>query len=349
MTQRNPPFDAGDSLFEPQSIRATATVGNASPVPTQTPAMPLPLVQSAVFEFVENQLRDARPVERYMTLFLEQELDVSRLNRMHKHLWAAGLPHAPRALHKQLEIGREIRITERADMHMLWTGLTIYLKPLPDFLLSFQIWKDVLCKDVKLHAEALGFLRSYVWLIIYPSDYKIAVARGLLNDAITWEKWSNFISTLVNNGVIQAEVNPRYHFGELRLFRVHWIFRLCSKARLPGDSFIRGYYYRYYDYSSFVNQYLAWLLTAFLYVAIVLTAMQVGLATKRLDRSPMFLAVSWGFAVFSILSPLAIVFLVSFCAGFLVVMNWIFASKKKGRPTLNHPVWNNVALIGWKH
>lgn len=164
-----------------------------------------------------------------MESFLLHEVDVSRLNRIHKHLWIAGLPQPPRTLHNQIEVGREIRITERPDMHMLWTGSVAYLKPLPDFLLSYQVWHDYLCKDPKVYAAALGLLRSYVWLIIYPSDHKIAREKGLINEAITWKKWTDFVSSLVKNGIIEAEVNPRYRFGELRLHRIHRIYRLCSK------------------------------------------------------------------------------------------------------------------------
>ena len=52
--------------------------------------------------------------------YLERELSVQRLNLIHKHLQYAGLQRPCRPLHQQLSLGRIIRITEKADMHMLW-------------------------------------------------------------------------------------------------------------------------------------------------------------------------------------------------------------------------------------
>ena len=46
------------------------------------------------------------------------------------------------------------------------------------------------------------------------------------------------------------------------------------------------------------------MLVAFVYVSIVPTTMQVGLATDRLGKSDMFENASYGFTVFSILAPL---------------------------------------------
>jgi hypothetical protein len=45
-------------------------------------------------------------------------------------------------------------------------------------------------------------------------------------------------------------------------------------------------------------------LTAIIYITVVLTAMQVGLATTQLNTSAMFNRVSYGFTLFSILAPL---------------------------------------------
>jgi hypothetical protein len=72
-------------------------------------------------------------------------------------------------------------------MHMLWAGSVIYLKPLPDFLLSHSVWQKFLCQNASLMESALGLLQSYVWLIMHSSDHRIAVKHGLLDERITWK------------------------------------------------------------------------------------------------------------------------------------------------------------------
>ncbi|KAL4923324.1 uncharacterized protein BDV17DRAFT_277363 [Aspergillus undulatus] len=57
-----------------------------------------------------------------------------------------------------------------------------------------------------------------------------------------------------------------------------------------------------------------------IYIALVLTAMQVGLATDVLARNTAFQNASFGFAVFAILGPLAMVLLI-YCVGALEVLS----------------------------
>jgi hypothetical protein len=78
-------------------------------------------------------------------------------------------------------IGRQIAITERAHLHLLWGDSTIFLKPLPDYLMTYNMWHDLLCREQGLFEDANGFLLSYMWLICHKSDLKIAsVARYYL-------------------------------------------------------------------------------------------------------------------------------------------------------------------------
>ncbi|KAM3541340.1 hypothetical protein ARSEF1564_005771 [Beauveria bassiana] len=57
----------------------------------------------------------------------EKELDLQRLTSIRGWLWVAGLPLPPRALHHQLSLGREIFVTERMDMHLVWTAGRMFL------------------------------------------------------------------------------------------------------------------------------------------------------------------------------------------------------------------------------
>lgn len=73
---------------------------------------------------------------------------------------------------------------------------------------------------------------------------------------------------------------------------------------------VRGYMYEYNQYSDFARRNFAWVIVVFVYITIVLTAMQVGLATDRLGKDDMFQNASYGFTVLSILTPLIILFII---------------------------------------
>lgn len=68
-----------------------------------------------------NGEKGIRRVKDDIQAFLESELDVSRLNTVHEYLWVVGRPMAACALHKQRMLERYIVITEKTDLHLLWT------------------------------------------------------------------------------------------------------------------------------------------------------------------------------------------------------------------------------------
>ena len=138
-----------------------------------------------------------------------------------------------------------------------------------------------------------------------------------------------------------ANINIRYRRGELRISRINWIFRFCSRTRNP-TTFFRGFLYGYRNYGSFAERNLAWLASATVYTVLVLTAMQVGLATDQLGHSVSFQRASYGFTVFSIISPLIVVVGIFALVLILVVFNWRYTLKTKKR-------WDYPAIKGFKH
>lgn len=82
--------------------------------------------------------------------------------------------------------------TERAELHLLWRDDRLYLKPLPDYLLSYGVWERTLLKDQDLRENAKGFLLSYLWLIRQNSDFIIAQRENLISNALSWEHWTTF-------------------------------------------------------------------------------------------------------------------------------------------------------------
>ena len=289
--------------------------------------------------------------------WIKNELDVERLHRIKRWFWIVGRPTPPRPLHHQKLLGREIFITEQMDMHLVWTAGCMYLKPLPRFLLEPQFWTRFLscapncacvggkgtvqispvpeikpgepeyCKQRKLRRVAFGFLFSYVALIRHESDLSIAKGSFLLPGEVNWAYWTALVKEL-DPEHIYPNIDERFVYGELRLSRLNKIFKLTQRPIL------RGYAYRWQQYSSFFQQYFGLLAAVTVYIAIILTAMQVGLATDKLQGSKVFMDASYGFTIFSILGPLIIMALIFLFFLYLFGNNWYatisFSRKRLG-------------------
>lgn len=241
----------------------------------------------------------------------------------------------PRPLHYQLLLSREILVTEQMDMHLVWTTGRIFLKPIPRFLLEPRFWHrylscEVVCRCATVAAVkdvskcplrmagkcALGFLFSYVALISHESDFLIAKEKHLIPQEVKWPGWRTFVEQL-DTEHIYMRIDPRFIYGELRLSRLNKIYILSQRP------FLRGYVSHWNQYGSFFRDNFAWLASAIVYIAIVLTAMQVGLATHSLANNDTFQAVSYGFTIFSILGPVAATGLIITVFCYTFVNNWM--------------------------
>lgn len=252
--------------------------------------------------------------------FLLKNLLMRKLNHIDRHLWLAGQPTPPKPLNYQIASSREIVVDERIDMHLVWEHTRrLHLKPVPRCLLDADFWTThLICngsccvavrhehpvQDMKpctkeLYQCALGFLYSYIALIQFESDFFIAHDHHLLPHDVTWEKWLSLTRQLLGHGVASpANINRRYLYGELRLSQLNKIYAFRY------GSMLRGYQYTYQTYGEFFRDYLTPVTATTVYVALVLTAMQVGLATNHLRNSATFQNVSYGLTIFSILGPL---------------------------------------------
>ncbi|KAB5581199.1 hypothetical protein GE09DRAFT_936639, partial [Coniochaeta sp. 2T2.1] len=152
------------------------------------------------------------------------------------------------------------------------------------------------------HDDASGLLQSYVALIQYRSDFSIAQDAGLVDKDLKWDDWVDIATKVLAQ--TNPEVNERYTYGELRLSRLNKI--------LWAHGQMRGYHFPYQTYGEMFTANIAPIAGATVYVALVLTAMQVGLATHALGHNDAFHNVSYGFAVFSIIAPIGLVVLIVF-------------------------------------
>ncbi|KAF2841730.1 hypothetical protein M501DRAFT_1009576 [Patellaria atrata CBS 101060] len=259
------------------------------------PTVATPLY-SASYRNKNNQIELASPND---SEYLQKELSVTRLNEISEHLWLVGLPMPPRPLHVQKIKMREIVITEQTDLHLVWSPRRIYIKPIPRFLLQPKVWEEYLCKSHQLYSCAMGFLQSYTALIQHQSDFKLATEAGLLPEELTWPKWTVLVAQFLTSPNV-LDVNKRYKYGELRLGRLNLIYRLRMRK-------VRGYLSSCTTYGDFFRDNVNSLITLFAYTTIALSAMQVGLGTTYLQDNEAFHAVSYGFSVFAIIAPLALI------------------------------------------
>jgi hypothetical protein len=104
--------------------------------------------------------------------------------------------------------GPKIITTEQADLHLTWNDAGIFIKALPLYLLSKQVWMDYLCKDPDRDKAAVGLLLSYTWLITTRNDLSIATDRTgggpLVPEDITWKEWRDLVLVMTGFQIRQA-------------------------------------------------------------------------------------------------------------------------------------------------
>jgi hypothetical protein len=218
--------------------------------------------------------------------FLSGELSSVKLSSIYPYLWMCGRRHNIHPLHWQKMMSRTIFITEQPSLHLVWYQSTIYIKPLPRFLMDWSFWDREICPMAEhedsekemLWREANGFVFTYTRLIVHESDFRIAHEIGLLPPEITWSQWSSLRFDMASalKPINRSTVTRRYEYGELRLARLNLVYRFFRFKLL-------GYHHVYRNYNSFFSQEFAWLLLLFAYVTVTLTAFQT--ATAFGDKS----------------------------------------------------------------
>ena len=322
-----PPFSSDEELFALRD--PPSNINNKKP--KQHSWLTLPAVYHPDKErgFVEIDPQNKPEFADWMQF----DLDVSRLNKVEKYLWLVGPDSPAKPLHGQIAAGRSIVVTERAHMHLVWHSSTVWIKPLPEYLLCGEIWTSHICNKAELYGSALGFFWSYIWLVRNKSDFQIAHGISLLPSEMSWEQWTTLCRAVMKN-IEHDRINVRYLHGEMRLEILNWIYRLCPETREPA-TFFRGYLYGYHSKSTFLRENTTWLVSALVYIAIVLEAMQVGLATTVLGAEREFQRISFGFTMFAILAPQAIFLMVVLMNLVIFIFNMAYTLGRRKRDNKN--------------
>ena len=244
-----------------------------------------------------------------------QDLDTAILNQLHDHLWFVGKKSHSHidAIHQHVIKERSLIVAEDSALHMVWYYKTVYLKPIPRYLLSYTFWERYLLPseqqrsgkvntdstfDVDAMTEpcraALGFLRSYSYLIVHDSDFQLARQVNLIPKDTTSREFRLFIGYF--RSIPDAAVTPRYHYGQLRLTRLNLVVRLLQPRSL-GALLFRRYHQGHMQTGQYIQRFGTPLLFLFAANSLILSAMQVTLAALGNDTWHAFVKVSRGFSV----------------------------------------------------
>jgi hypothetical protein len=252
--------------------------------------------------------------------FLDADLSVKRIDDIASHLWIVGRPYPPRPLNLQRVLKRDIVATTDASLHLVWTSQAMYVKALPRYLVSKDFYDQRLCLPHPFR-PALGLLFTYMALVPSELDFALAHELHLLPAGYKWDDWKELTRRILNEypkDIIYSHMPRRYIYGELRLSRLDKIYRYRRGDLVRGYSPLMGNT-RYIDYFA---ENLTIIATATVYIAVVLTAMQVGLATDLLMTNNSFQMACYGFAVFAIISPMIAVGAVVVIFMFMFFANW---------------------------
>ncbi|KAL8414948.1 hypothetical protein RB594_005958 [Gaeumannomyces avenae] len=250
-----------------------------------------------------------------MATVLGRELLTKDLDRLSPHLWLVAKQDSTHvsSLTQQIVRGRRITITEDPGLHLVWAYDRVFVKPLPEYLLSHAFWEHYLFSDRsplrdparrrELRRAARGFLRSYAFLIRHPSDFALATGAvdggaSLIPRKVRYADFLRFVDKFLPMRVGAAPddknsfddedadadlISRRYQFGELRLTRLSFWSKI----------FLRTWVYRKEDwqYSDALARFYAPLLFVFGVLSVVTSAAQVVLQAG--------VAVGLGFAAFA--------------------------------------------------
>lgn len=227
---------------------------------------------------------------------LSNELETPPLDELYHKFWLVSKKSGYNidALHRQAVKGRTIIPAQDPNLHMVWSRDKIYIKPVPVFLLNHDFWTIYLRSPKPRHSSgnssilsessysvfhrsvATGFLRSYAFLITSQLDFTIAKESYLIPNDVDWFEWSKFICHFRHIG--DESVASRYHYGQLRLSRLHWAVRIF---RPPSARSVWFYQIPYWSITEFVAKSTIPLVFVFASVSLLLSSMQVALAVSE--------------------------------------------------------------------
>lgn len=196
-------------------------------------------------------------------------------------------------LHHQAAHARLIIVNENPGLHLLWYYDRIFVKPIPSYFLSASFWTYLRGADDDVYRAAVGFMRSYHYLIQYEIDYDLACERKLIPQNPdcrekhrdddekrrdererhpSYAEFCRFIEQF--DAVDHGDVCRRYHYGELRLTRINRA-TVLRKGKL-------AYFHIYPQWGSYLRHFFAPIVMILGGASVILSAMQVNLNAQEI-------------------------------------------------------------------
>lgn len=268
--------------------------------------------------------------------FLLDEFCSDDLDKMAGKLWWMSKQDSASIspLHRQRVKRRAIVITEDPKLHLVWIHDRVFVKPLPRYIMSYPFWQRFLScynstadapHDRRVRQAALGYLRTYYYLIRYETDFRIAQDPNLqlIPGDVTWEQFCHFRADL--GSIRDGDVSTRYCFGEIRLTRLNFYAPI-----ILGKSYFQRVEYQYEAYfARFYGPILFWLGI----VSVVLSGLQVAVAVEDQsagDRQALSVF-ALGFSVAMMVFSWALLFLLASVLVYKVAKEWTFAIQDRMR------------------
>jgi hypothetical protein len=126
--------------------------------------------------------------------YLESQFRTKVLDEMYDQLWrvtTSSNEHID-ALHVHISNSRTVVVTKDPGMHLVWYGGLVFIKPLPEVLLSKDFWETYLpsqyFSEKSMVPAVVGFLRTYALLVDSESDFVVAQRENLVPQGISYHK-----------------------------------------------------------------------------------------------------------------------------------------------------------------
>lgn len=239
--------------------------------------------------------------------FLETDFRTPQLDAFSKWLWLVSTQDSSHvfSLTHQVAVGREITVTENPELHLVWHDHRVFVKPIPPFLLSHAFWSAVLepepsastNKDA-VYKSILGFMRTYQHLVQHPSDFALAEKHGLLpidcnsiykradgenvaaelacgdeNSRITYTSFVKFIQAFGPLAILDADVSPRYQYGQLRLGPLNFWGKFVLRKFI--------FFKVYGNYDAYFGRFYGPFLFTFGVLSILISSIQLGYSSQQ--------------------------------------------------------------------
>ncbi|CAJ2505654.1 Uu.00g130480.m01.CDS01 [Anthostomella pinea] len=180
-------------------------------------------------------------------------------------------------LHRQLVKQRAVIVTKDPKLHLVWIHNRIFIKPLPRYIVSYAFWRDYMGGDGEdahdIRRAALGYLRTWLYLVRYESDFRIAQdpSLHLIPPDITWDQFCRFVSDLTT--IADHDVPTRYTYGEIRLTRLNFYAPFLLR---------KAYFQRVdYQYGTYFARFYGPVLFVIGAVSLILSGLQVAIAVDQ--------------------------------------------------------------------